>query len=500
MKKTVLSLMLAVTIILSLSSPTMVMAEHSFVDAYDIEDLLNSEIQYDLNFDGKPDSIKINLYANYWGYWSLEINNNDILYSIVRHGSYEKAFITDIDTSDSYLDIILIDRYKGLSADIFRFNGTDLLKSTNSYRVSQDTAASTLDMDISIMAGNSNITFLYGDERFEYENINSFEKINLGDNYKSIFNSYKDTLMNTEFSKYTLHDMDQDQIPELILSNDSKNSKCEIYTYIENEFIKIAEDTIDYGLYSSGLGGLLFETGGTDVTSFINKYIENGKLIESSTTFLSACYVHGSENFIFHGEEVSENEYNTHKPTEDERLQFMSKNDLSLLRNMLYQNEEEFKVVLNGEEIKFDQPPIHTPEGRLLVPIRRIAESMGKTVLYSEETKTAFVDNSNEALIIPLFEKTMYIANENEFNFWEKVELEVPAIEMNGRTLVPARAFCESLGATVSWKAEEKTAFITYDDSIASEQMNDMLFDSINSIWYMKRIEEPQTFTHKIFK
>lgn len=151
--------------------------------------------------------------------------------------------------------------------------------------------------------------------------------------------------------------------------------------------------------------------------------------------------------------------------------------------------EKEIKVVLNGEEIEFDQPPINTPEGRLLVPIRKIAESMDKIVLYSEATKTAFIDNSTTALIVPMFEKTMYLANENGINYWENVELDVPAIESNGRILVPVRAFCESLGATVIWEDDIKTAFITYDDSIVSERMNDMLFDSINLVWYMERLD-----------
>lgn len=170
-------------------------------------------------------------------------------------------------------------------------------------------------------------------------------------------------------------------------------------------------------------------------------------------------------------------------------------NNTLINANVHYNNAEKINdkktitVILNGEKLEFDQPPINTPEGRLLVPIRKIAESMNKTVLYSGETKTAFIDNTDSALIIPLYEQTMYIADENGFNLWEKVQIDVPAMELNGRTLVPIRAFCESLGATVVWNDEIKTAFITYAEDESGERMNDMLFDSINLVWYIERLD-----------
>ena len=482
--KKILSLVLVVSVILSLMPCMMVEAENSFVDIYNYEDLLDAEIEYDLNFDGTKDSLKMNLYANYWAYWSFEINNKQILHNITRHGSYEKIYITDIDTNDNYLDIILINRYKGLSADIFRFNGRDLLKSTDFYIVSNDRGATTYDMDVSIIAGNSDIMFIYGNERFEYKNVGSFEKVNLGNNYEGVFNAYKDMLIKTEFSKYTLYDIDRDRIPELILSNDSEGfSDCEIYTYTENKFTKIAEDTIHYGLYSSGWGGVLFETGGTGVVSFIQKNIENGKLIESSNTFLSACYVPGYENFIFQGEEVSENEYNIQKPTENDRLQFVQKNDLGILRKMLFQNEKEIKVVLNGEEIKFDQPPIMA-EDRILVPIRKIAEAMGDTVLWNDEYQTAFIKHEDRGLIIKLLEDHIKIVKNEQWNQWEEKALDVMAFSLNGRTLVPVRAFCESLGADVNWNGDEYTAYITYDFNKETDEMSSETFKNINTVYY----------------
>ena len=163
--------------------------------------------------------------------------------------------------------------------------------------------------------------------------------------------------------------------------------------------------------------------------------------------------------------------------------------DLNSLRSELYKNKD-IQVFLNGTQIEFDQPPINTSEGRVLVPIRKIAEAMDKKVLWSSETSTAFIDNTDEGLIIPLLEEYMLIADENGYNSWERVPLDFPAIEMNGRTLVPMRAFCESLGATVVWDGTTKTIDITYDATGSAEPMNDMLYDSINLAYYAEKCDE----------
>lgn len=163
--------------------------------------------------------------------------------------------------------------------------------------------------------------------------------------------------------------------------------------------------------------------------------------------------------------------------------------DLTSLKTELFKNKD-IQVFLNGTQIEFDQPPINTSEGRVLVPIRKIAEAMDKKVLWSSETSTAFIDNTDEGLIIPLLEEYMLIADENGYDSWERVPLDFPAIEMNGRTLVPMRAFCESLGATVVWDGTTKTIDITYDATGSAEPMNDMLYDSINLAYYAERCDE----------
>jgi hypothetical protein len=119
-------------------------------------------------------------------------------------------------------------------------------------------------------------------------------------------------------------------------------------------------------------------------------------------------------------------------------------------------------VVLNGSTLSFDQQPLNTPEGRLLVPIRKIAESMNKTVSWDDNTKTASIYYDNKILVITLDKTAMYIESQTSHEKLAEIQLEVPATIINGRTLVPIRAFCESLGATVNWDSATNTAYITY--------------------------------------
>lgn len=140
-------------------------------------------------------------------------------------------------------------------------------------------------------------------------------------------------------------------------------------------------------------------------------------------------------------------------------------------------------IVLNGKELSFDQPPIMA-EDRILVPIRKIAEAMGDTVLWNDEYQTAFIKHEDRGLIIKLLEDHIKIVENEQWTQWEEKELDVMAFSLNGRTLVPVRAFCESLGADVNWNGAEYTAYITYDFNKETKKMRSEMFKNINTVYY----------------
>lgn len=83
-------------------------------------------------------------------------------------------------------------------------------------------------------------------------------------------------------------------------------------------------------------------------------------------------------------------------------------------------------------------------EGRVLVPLRAIFESLNATVDYDFATKTITGNQNGKIIILKINDK---VASVNG----EKIELDVPATIVKGATLVPVRFIGESLGAIVDW-------------------------------------------------
>ena len=113
----------------------------------------------------------------------------------------------------------------------------------------------------------------------------------------------------------------------------------------------------------------------------------------------------------------------------------------------------EIKVIVNGTELSFDQPPI-IENGRTLVPLRAIFEALGATVDWNPSTQTVTAVKDDITV-------TLKIGSDVLVRNGENIKLDVPAKIAGGRTLVPARAVAESFGAEVEWEPEARTVIIT---------------------------------------
>lgn len=100
-------------------------------------------------------------------------------------------------------------------------------------------------------------------------------------------------------------------------------------------------------------------------------------------------------------------------------------------------------VFMDGKRIYYDVPP-RLEKGRTLVPLRALLEGLGARVDWEEETQTVIAVKDDLNVRLPIGSK---IAIVND----EEVELDVPAMVENGRTLVPLRFIGEALGAIVDW-------------------------------------------------
>ena len=114
-------------------------------------------------------------------------------------------------------------------------------------------------------------------------------------------------------------------------------------------------------------------------------------------------------------------------------------------------------LLINGVSVETDTPAQITAEGRTIVPLRVISESLGADVAWEQDEKKVLVEKNGQILELKIGEKVIY-------NDGEAMEIDSPAQIINGRTMVPVRVVSENLGCTVDWDAETKTVFIFPED------------------------------------
>lgn len=113
---------------------------------------------------------------------------------------------------------------------------------------------------------------------------------------------------------------------------------------------------------------------------------------------------------------------------------------------------EPVKVVLNGNTLSFDVDPV-VKEGRTLVPLRVIFESLGLSVDWQEETMTVIGKKEDTEIRLPVNQSVAYMNG-------IQMPLDVPAQIVNSRTVVPVRFISESLGCDVDWDGDTQTVSI----------------------------------------
>ncbi len=113
-------------------------------------------------------------------------------------------------------------------------------------------------------------------------------------------------------------------------------------------------------------------------------------------------------------------------------------------RMILYIGKKE--AVVFGKTVVNDVVPVKMND-RTMLPARFVAENLGATVEWTEETETVRIVADNKEIIIRVGE---HYAEVNG----EPVKLDSPAFTQNDRTYTPLRFIAECLGATVEWTEE----------------------------------------------
>ncbi|EOD01110.1 stalk domain-containing protein [Caldisalinibacter kiritimatiensis] len=134
--------------------------------------------------------------------------------------------------------------------------------------------------------------------------------------------------------------------------------------------------------------------------------------------------------------------------------------NLLIIKPIYAQLPNDIKVTIDGEEVEFDVPPTII-NGRTLVPVRAIFETLGAKVKWDGETRTVIGTKGDISI-------NLQIDNTNVMVNDKIIELDVPATIIDGRTLVPARFVADSLGAQVGWNGETRTVIITTYNKITN--------------------------------
>ena len=133
----------------------------------------------------------------------------------------------------------------------------------------------------------------------------------------------------------------------------------------------------------------------------------------------------------------------------------------------VYSKNDEINVMLDGKKIEFDVQP-EVINGRTMVPLRKIFEEIGALVKWDNDTQTVTARKSSKTISLTVDSNELKIdkgkTDEEGNPIVETITLEVPAREVSGRTLVPARAISESFGLNVDWDEADNSVIITSDD------------------------------------
>ena len=111
-------------------------------------------------------------------------------------------------------------------------------------------------------------------------------------------------------------------------------------------------------------------------------------------------------------------------------------------------------VTIDGQQVTFaDQQPTII-NGRTLVPVRGVFEALGFYPTWSGSAQTATLTRDDYVIVITIGSATF---TNNSIAH----ELDVPAMMINGRTMLPLRAVLESVGYDLDWIGSTRTVVIT---------------------------------------
>ncbi|HEY4432144.1 MAG TPA: copper amine oxidase N-terminal domain-containing protein [Paenibacillus sp.] len=110
-------------------------------------------------------------------------------------------------------------------------------------------------------------------------------------------------------------------------------------------------------------------------------------------------------------------------------------------------------IIIDGVRLSTDQAPVMV-NGRTMVPLRAIFEAFNATIKWNQKAQTVTATKDDTTIMLKIGSKTATINNKS-------VTLDVPGLNLKGRTMVPTRFVSEALGHEVGWNPKTQVVTIT---------------------------------------
>jgi hypothetical protein len=112
------------------------------------------------------------------------------------------------------------------------------------------------------------------------------------------------------------------------------------------------------------------------------------------------------------------------------------------------------RVTVDGDPVNFSGTTPRIMGSRVMVPLRGVFEQMGANVEWDSSSRTVSAVDGDTDVELKIGDRRAIVDG-------KVVMLDVPAMLVGGRTMVPLRFLSESLGANVEWNEPQRLVMIT---------------------------------------
>jgi hypothetical protein len=139
---------------------------------------------------------------------------------------------------------------------------------------------------------------------------------------------------------------------------------------------------------------------------------------------------------------------------------------LAMPNKLLLQiGQEKTTFMENGKVTEL--PPLEAPpmivQGRTLIPVRVLAETMGMEVYWVSVGQYIWLDRDGVRLELQIGRNFAWKYALDNPEKREKLEMDVPPMIVNNRTLLPLRFVTENFGALVDWNGFEQKILVSWE-------------------------------------